>query len=156
MSNKNYHLIHANIALARASLDDPLMNGFVQQVEEINLKASLSAGFVSQPTPNDSGEIYQGKLLLNMSIWESVEELNAFTHTGKHAKALEDRSSWFEKQSKSSYVLFWFTKGETPTELEVSKRIEHLAMYGTTAYAFNFQQYFTSDEAEKYIAQIKA
>ena len=150
MSNKNYHLVHANVALARASLDDKIMRGFLDQVEEINLKASLSPGFVSQPTPSDSGEIYQGDFLLNMSIWESVESLDAFTHSGRHAKALENRYEWFKEQSKPNYVLFWFPEGETPTELEVSKRIEYSSMYGAKAYAFNFQCYFTSDEAEDY------
>jgi hypothetical protein len=49
-SPSGYHLVHANVARARAPLDSPRMAGFAAQVEEINALAHRAAGFVAQPT----------------------------------------------------------------------------------------------------------
>jgi|TARA_R110002072_G_C7651166_1_gene508720 hypothetical protein len=156
MNEPRFHLIHANIALARGSLDQEIMSGFVQQVEEINNIANSSNGFVSQPTPSDSGAVYSGKWLLNLSVWESVESLSKFTHSGKHALALDNRNEWFKKQDYPNYVLFWFHAGNTPKESEIEQRIGHLAQYGATPYAFNFKQSFTAQEAGQYVSKKKA
>ena len=94
-STSVYHLVHANVAHARAPLDSPVMAGFVAQVEEINALARQAAGFVAQPRLPDEGAIYTGPFLLNVSIWESLESLDVFTHQGKHASALERRGEWF-------------------------------------------------------------
>jgi hypothetical protein len=73
MSEKTYHLVHANVARMRAPLDDPLMAGFMARIEEINALAQKSPGFVTQPTPADEGAVYKDDVLLNMSIWEAVK-----------------------------------------------------------------------------------
>src|SRR5712664_2378456 len=99
------HVVHANVAHAKAPLDSPIMAGFVSQVDEINSLARRTAGFVAQPTLPDEGAVYTAPLLLNVSIWESIETLDAFTHQGKHAAALERRGEWFEQEGTSpNYV----------------------------------------------------
>jgi hypothetical protein len=139
----DYHLVHANVAHARAPLDSPLMADFVAQVEEINALARHAPGFVAQPTPRDEGAIYAAPLLLNVSIWESLESLDAFTHQGKHAAALERRGEWFEQEGMSPrYVLYWIPKGHMVTEKEIRERLDYLGKYGPTAYAFTFQRPF--------------
>jgi hypothetical protein len=70
----DYRLVHAYMAITRAPLDNPAM-----------------PGFVSQPTPPDEGSVFTGGALLNLSIWQSVESLDRFTHGGKHARALKRR-----------------------------------------------------------------
>jgi hypothetical protein len=156
MTKLTYHLIHANVALSRAALDDEIMDGFVQQIEEINGIASSSPGFISQPTPEDAGVIYNGEWLLNMSVWDSIEHLDQFTHKGLHAVALDNRHRWFKEQIKPNYVLFWFEAGRIPRESEIQQRIDHLAKYGPTPYAFNFKHNFTTLELEKYEQSSKA
>jgi hypothetical protein len=66
MSETTYHLVHANVARMRAPLDDQLM--------AIDALAQNSPGSVAQPTPADEGVAYKDDVLLNMSIWESVED----------------------------------------------------------------------------------
>jgi hypothetical protein len=137
------HLVHANVAHARARLDSPIMAGFVSQVDEINSLARSAAGFVAQPTLPDEGAVYTAPLLLNVSIWESIESLDAFTHQGKHAAALERRGEWFEQeQTKPNYVLYWIPKGHIVTEKEVKERLDHLAKHGATPYVFTLRQAF--------------
>jgi demethylmenaquinone methyltransferase/2-methoxy-6-polyprenyl-1,4-benzoquinol methylase len=95
------------------------MADFVAQVEEINALARRAAGFVAQPALPDEGAVYTAPLLLNVSIWESVKSLDAFTHPGKHAAALERRVEWFEQAGASpNYVLYWIPEGHTVTEKE--------------------------------------
>src|SRR5713226_5028693 len=116
-NTSDYHLVHANVAHARAPLDSPLMADFVAQVEEINSLGRSAAGFVAQPTLRDEGTIYTAPLLLNVSIWESIESLDAFTHQGKHAAALERRGEWFEQcRTSPNYVLYWMPIGHIVTE----------------------------------------
>lgn len=141
-----HHLVHANIAHARASLDDPEMSGFMSRVDEIDSLAQSAPGFIAQPTPPDEGEIYQGNWLLNLSIWESVESLQAFTYSGKHARALEKRAEWFVQHEGPNYVLFWVPAGHIPTEAEIKQRIDILQERGPTPYAFIFKERFTVEE----------
>ncbi|MCI0692202.1 DUF3291 domain-containing protein [candidate division KSB1 bacterium] len=146
MIQQIYHLIHANVAITRAPLDGPIMAGFVNQVDEINALARESPGFVAQPTPADEGQVFSGRALMNLSIWESVESLDRFTHQGRHALALERRAEWFEQYDGPNYVLYWAPAGHIPTEAEVKQRIDYLAKYGPTPFAFIFEQRFTVEE----------
>jgi heme-degrading monooxygenase HmoA len=145
-----YHLIHANLAIARAPLDDPLMDGFISRVDEIDAAARRTPGFVAQPSPADEGQVYRGRALLNLSVWESLESLDGFTHSGEHAQALQRREEWFEQREGPNYVLFWAPAGEIPTELEIASRLDYLAEHGPTPYAFTFERPFTVAEALAY------
>jgi hypothetical protein len=146
-----YHLVHANVAHARAPLDSPLMLGFVSQVEEINALGRNAPGFVAQPALPDEGTVYTAPFLLNVSIWESIEALDAFTHSGKHASALERRGEWFEQGGTAPrYVLYWIPIGHIVTEQEVAQRLGHLGKHGATPYAFTFQQRFTATQAQAF------
>lgn len=145
-----YHLIHANIAKMRAQLDDPLMADFVMNVDEIDALARSSPGFISQPAPRDEGLIYSGKMLLNLSIWESVEDLEIFTYQGVHSLMLERRREWFESYDGPNYVLYWEIAGHIPSEAEVQQRVEYLANQGPTPFAFTFDNRFTVGEMIEY------
>jgi pimeloyl-ACP methyl ester carboxylesterase len=146
-----YHLVHANVARLRAPLDDPLLADFVARVDEIDALAQACPGYVSQPTPANEGAVYAEPLLLNLSIWESVETLERFTYGGEHGLMLERRAEWFHQDAGPNYVLFWFPAGQIPTEREVEVRLEHLAASGATPYAFTFDQRFTVREMLDYV-----
>ncbi|HEX6304665.1 MAG TPA: DUF3291 domain-containing protein [Anaerolineales bacterium] len=143
MSKDNFHLVHANIAVMRAPLDDPRMADFVAQAGAIDAIAQASPGFIAQPTPPDEGTIYTGHNLLNLSMWESVESLEQFTYANEHALALQRRAEWFEQYPGPNYVLFWFPAGRVPTEVEIQHRIDYLRTHGETPYVFTFERRFT-------------
>jgi hypothetical protein len=148
MNTSGYHLVHANVAHARAPLDAPLMAGFVSQVDVINNLARRAPGFVAQPALPDEGAVYTAPFLLNVSVWESVEGLAAFTHQGAHAAALERRSEWFEQErTRPKYVLYWIPEGHIVTEREVKERLDYLGRHGATPYAFTFEQRFSFTQA---------
>ncbi len=47
MPDSSYYLVHANLALARASLDNPLMAGFTSYLAEIDALTQTSPGFIA-------------------------------------------------------------------------------------------------------------
>src|SRR5262249_13070198 len=101
-------------------------------------------GFVAQPTLPDEGAVYTVPFLLNVSIWESIESLDAFTHQGKHASMLERRAEWFDQGGTDPrYVLYWIPQSHTVTEKEVREGLDYLGKYGPSPYAFTFDQPFT-------------
>jgi catechol 2,3-dioxygenase-like lactoylglutathione lyase family enzyme len=143
-----YHLVHANVAHAKGPLDSPVMTGFISQVDEINSLARRAMGFVAQPQLPDEGDVYRAPFLVNVSVWESVESLDAFTHQGEHGAMLERRGEWFRQQKAGpAYVLYWVSEGHVVTEKEVKERLDHLANYGPTPYAFTFEHRITAAQA---------
>jgi hypothetical protein len=143
MKNQDYYLIHANIAVAREPLDHPIMNDFVQMADEIDEIAHNSPGFISQPTPSESGSIFTGKHLLNLSIWDSVEHLKDFIFSNQHKLALARRGEWFIQVERYNYVLYWVKRGHLPTKNEVMERLNHLRQKGPSSFAFTFEEMFT-------------
>jgi hypothetical protein len=147
VTDGNYQLVHANLARMRAGWDDPIMAGFVERMDEIDALARERAGFVDQPTPADEGEVFAGLDLLNLSIWESVEDLEAFTYHGEHGRVMQRRAEWFEQSEAANYVLYWAPAGQIPTEAEVKRHLDYLLEHGPTPFAFTFECAFTAEES---------
>ena len=75
-----YRLAQINIGRMRAPLDDPMMHGFVARLEEINQLAEAAPGFVwrLQSAEGDATALRpfeDERILINMSVWESIETL---------------------------------------------------------------------------------
>ena len=78
-----YHLAQFNVATMRYPLAHPEMTGFVDALDRINRLADVSPGFVWR-LQDDSGDSTDMRpvgetVLINMSLWESVEALHAYT-----------------------------------------------------------------------------
>jgi hypothetical protein len=80
MTGDTFHLVHVNIATGRAAMDDPIMKDFVDQVDDIDALAQSWPGFIAQAALPDEGLIYSGNTLVNVSIWESVDDLLEFIY----------------------------------------------------------------------------
>jgi hypothetical protein len=99
----SYQLAQVNIGRVKAPVEDPLMAGFVSRLDEINALADRSPGFVwrlqtsvgnatyFRPYPDDD------RILINMSVWESIGALRHYVYKTAHAELLRQRESWFEK-----------------------------------------------------------
>ena len=147
MSDSTYHLAQINIARAVAPMDDPAMQGFVEQLEYINSVADSAPGFVwrLQTEDGDATEIdvFGDELVLfNMSVWESIEALEAYVYRSNHVSAVQKRAEWFERPTRSALVLWWIEAGEIPTIEEGKARLEKLWLDGPTAEAFTFRRRF--------------
>ena len=72
-----YHLAQVNIARMQAPLDDPLMSGFVEQLDTINALADGSPGFVwrLQTAEGNATALrpYDDDfIIVNLSLWASL------------------------------------------------------------------------------------
>lgn len=144
----NYHLAQINIGRLLAPINDPRIAEFVAQLEPINALADKAPGFVwrlQSESGNATDIIYNPgdpSILLNMSVWESLEALRNYAYKSDHARVLRDRAKWFAKMDKPIYCLWWVPAGHIPTVAEARERLEHYQKYGATPYSFWFSQHF--------------
>src|SRR5262249_28077585 len=137
-----------NIGRVRAPIGDPLMQGFVSKLDEINALADRAPGFVwrLQTAEGNNTSLHpfdhDDRILLNMSVWESIESLRAYTYDTAHAEVLRQRRDWFEKFSGMYLALWWIPVGHIPTIDEAKDRLAHLEAHGPTPYAFTFKTTF--------------
>jgi Domain of unknown function (DUF3291) len=142
-----FHLAEINIAMARAPLTAAIMQGFVAQLEAVNALAEAAPGFVWR-LQSDSGNatdirLYDDeRIIVNMSVWETVDALFAYTYSGDHVTAFRRRTDWFERMEMPHLTLWWIAAGTLPTALEGKARLDHLRLHGPTAAAFTFKQRF--------------
>jgi len=146
-----YNIAQVNIGRIRAELDDPMMVGFVNRLDEINALADASPGFVRRLIVNEGNATYLRPfddpwMLLNMSVWDSVEHLRQFVFQTAHRELLRQRHAWFEKLSDVYATLWWVPFGHIPSVDEAKQRLLHLEKNGPTQFAFTFQRMFQPDE----------
>jgi hypothetical protein len=146
-------LAQINIGRLMAPVDDPRIAEFVAQLDEVNALAEQSAGFVWR-LKSDSGnatDIAYSEdpiVIVNMSVWESIESLKAFTYGPRHLNVFRDRQKWFERMLLPHYCLWWVPDGHVPSVKEGRERLEHYQKYGATPQAFWFSQCFLAPQRE--------
>jgi hypothetical protein len=146
-----YHLAQINIARMLAPIDDPIMADFVALLPPVNAMADVSRGFVwrlqTEEGDATSLKVYDDDMVIvNMSVWESVESLREYAYKSAHAGVMRDRKRWFEKFEGPYYALWWVPAGHIPTTEEGKERLDHLREHGNTAYAFSFKNVFPVPE----------
>ena len=142
------HLAQLNIAQMKGeNIDDPIMARFKARLDEINALAEGSAGFVWRLKDGTGNAMSirafdDPKMAVNMSVWESLESLEAYVYSGRHVEVMKNRRDWFNKMATMHMVLWWIPVGHTPTTEEAKARLEHLQEHGASKYAFSFRQKF--------------
>jgi hypothetical protein len=142
-----HHLAQINIARLVAPLDDSRLAEFVAQLEPINAIADEALGFVWR-LKSDSGNAtdiaYSDDpfVIVNMSVWESLDALRTYAYKSDHARVFRDRAKWFEKMEKPGYCLWWIPIGHIPSVAEGRERLEHYQVHGATPYSFWFSQHY--------------
>ena len=139
------HVAQVNIALPRQALDSPALAEFVANLEPVNALADAAPGFVwrLQDESGDATAIQafdDERLIINMSVWESVEALWDFVYDGGHLEVMRRRREWMTKLAEMHMALWWVPAGHIPTIEEAKDRLDHLREHGPTADAFTFKQ----------------
>lgn len=150
MSTGLYHLAQANIARGRAPVTDPVMQGFVDQLDYINSVADRSPGFVWRLQTEDGNataiQAFDDPLIIfNLSVWESVEALYAYVFQSDHQGPMRARREWFTRLDRPHSVLWWIARGELPDIPEARRRLDLLRDEGPTPDAFTFGRLFDPD-----------
>jgi hypothetical protein len=138
------HLAQINIGRMKGPLDGPVMAGFMARLGDLNALAEQSAGFVWRMQGDEGNNTYlrpyeDERIIINMSVWESVEHLRAYVYNSAHAELLKQRRDWFDKFESSVLALWWIPAGQIPTIEEAKQRLASLDAHGPTPFAFTFR-----------------
>ena len=142
-----YHLAQLNIAKMNFPYDDPRFSDFIDALDPVNASAEGMPGFVWR-LQSDEGNatsisVYDDDLLLvNMSVWESLEHLISFVRSGEHLAIMRRRREWFSASDLPYLALWWVPVGHEPDVIEAEQRLEHLRNNGPTQHVFNFSNPF--------------
>ncbi|MEE9319547.1 MAG: DUF3291 domain-containing protein [Granulosicoccus sp.] len=145
-----FHLAQINIALAQASMDSDVMKGFANRLDEINALADSSPGFIwrLQTETGDATSIQafdNPMMLVNMSVWGSMEALKSYVYKSAHVELIRDRDAWFAKLIEVHQALWWVPAGHIPSVNEGKEKLEVLQKNGPTKAAFTFAKNFEPD-----------
>jgi hypothetical protein len=148
-----HHLAQVNVATVRAPLDSPELAGFVAQLEPINALADHSPGFVwrLQTEDGDATAIrpfQDERIMVNLSVWESLEDLRTFVYASRHLDVMRRRREWFHRMD-AYLALWWVPAGTIPTVAEAKDRLQLLAGNGPGPDAFTFRVPFPAPAGAK-------
>jgi len=147
VSSTDWHVAQVNIALPRAPLDDPGLEDFVAMLAPINALADASPGFVwrLQGETGDATGIRafgDDRILVNLSVWETIEALGVFVFASQHNEALHRRREWFERMAEPHLAMWWIPAGTTPTVEEAERRLATVRERGPSPDAFTLREPF--------------
>jgi Domain of unknown function (DUF3291) len=147
MSTSGWQLAQINIARFKAPIDSAVVAGFVEMLDPINALADAAPGFVWRLQTEDgiatSIHAFDDDLILvNMSVWASIEELNAFVYHSPHFEVFRRRRDWTEHMDRAYVAQWWVPAGTVPTVEEGKRRLDLLIERGPTREAFTFKRTF--------------
>ena len=154
IARPEFHLAQVNIGILRAPLESPEIADFVALLDPINALADGSPGFVWR-LQGEGGNATDVKafgdqgIIINMSVWRSLEELRDFVYRSDHVHVLRRRREWFEKLAEAFLALWWLPAGRLPTVAEAEWRIGLMRQHGPTAEAFTFRSPFGPPAASR-------
>ncbi len=147
MVAREWHLAQLNIAIPRGPLGSPQLATFMELLVPINALADDAPGFVwrLQTETGDATGIRafgDDRIIVNLSVWESLETLGAFAFDSPHRAVLKRRREWFERMAEAYVVLWWMPAGEIPSVEEAECRLDLLRARGASPEAFTFREPF--------------
>ena len=147
-----YHLAQVNIARLLAPLDSPQLADFVAALDPVNAAADAAPGFVWRLQTEDGDatsvrafewdEAGSAGVIINLTVWESVEALAAFAFSDPHVGVMRRRRAWFERMRESYLALWWIPAGTVPSTDDAEEAIRQLRAHGPTPAAFTLREHF--------------
>jgi len=151
-------LAQVNIGRLRAPIDSPELAGFVSALEPVNATADGAPGFVWRLQTEDGNATSilafewdvagSAGVIVNMSVWESVEALAAFVYSADHRRVLQRRREWFEPMGEAYTALWWIPMDSRPTIADAEAKVRYLRAHGPTPRAFTLRVHFPPPGAD--------
>jgi hypothetical protein len=155
MNEPQWQLAQLNVGrIVGVHMQDPVMQTFVDLLDHINALAEGSPGFVwrlkdennNATSLNPFGD---DRVIVNMSVWESLEALEKFVYKSQHFEVLKRRKEWFEKFGKPFMVLWYVPAGHRPSVEEAIQKLTQLQESGPSPAAFTFRERFSPETLKK-------
>jgi hypothetical protein len=127
------------------------MAGFVTALEPINALADTSPGLVWRLQTEDGDatalRVFQDdRILINMSVWDSLEALRAYVYESRHLEFMRRRREWFDRMDGAYLALWWLPAGTIPTIEDAKARLDLLREHGPSPEAFTFRTPFPAGQ----------
>jgi len=141
-----FHLAQANVAYALAPHDDARLADYMARLDEMNQLAENSPGFVWRYLTDSRDpaqrEFADPLVLFNMSVWESIDALHAYTYRTAHSEVYAARKTWFADVKAvvggHALAMWWIRAGERPTPDDAKARLAEITANGPSERAFTF------------------
>ena len=147
-----FELAQVNIGRLTAPVDSPVLAGFMAALDPVNAAAEQAPGFIWRLQTEDGNATSvrafewdragSAGVIINMSVWESVEALAAFVYSDAHRRVLRRRRQWFVPMAEAYTALWWIPRGSVPTPVDAEERVLHLRAHGATPHAFTLREHF--------------
>lgn len=140
------HLAELNVGRLLAPTDDLRVAPFMKALDAVNGIGKRSPGFVwmmegsgAPGTGNTEAKIGNDpQFISNLTVWESVETLEAFVWNTVHRAFYQRRHEWFEILGQQHFVMWWVPAGHRPTLDEALARLDHRRAHGDSDHAFGW------------------
>lgn len=146
MTDPARHLAQLNIGRLVADTDDPRVSEFMAALDRVNGLGKRMPGFVwmmegsgAPGTGNTDAKIDgDPRFVSNLTVWESVETLEAFVWNTVHRQFYERRAEWFKVLGTMHFAMWWVPAGHRPTLDEALARLAHREKHGDSDHAFGW------------------
>lgn len=136
----------------RDAPDSPVMAGFMAAADPIYRMAEAAPGFVwrlrgeggHMPTHRDAVHGWQ---IVNVSLWESYEDLHRYVYRSPHGGLVRRRAEWFLPAQAPAIALWWVARDHRPGLDESRARLSLLRREGPSPRAFSLRRRFHPDGA---------
>jgi len=142
-----HYIAQANYSQWIADISQESMLTFIEQVERVHHHAENSKGYVWRyeydPQTHTLDALFGiERIIFNMTVWETVEDLKNFSFKTLHGGVMKRRKEWFNSQLLQRSVLWWVPDNHIPTTEEAKNRFELLNKQGPSEEAFTFKKLF--------------
>ena len=137
------HIAELNIAKWQFPADDPRAAGFINALDVVNATAERMPGFVwrlvgESNNALDIAAFDDPAVIVNMSVWERVEDLEHFVWNTVHKRIYERKNEWFSALQSHHFVMWMVDEGHVPTVAEARERLDYLDKNGNSDHAFTW------------------
>ncbi|AZQ68057.1 DUF3291 domain-containing protein [Silicimonas algicola] len=140
------HLAELNVGRLVAPTGDPRVADFMANLDRVNGLGKRMPGFVwmmegsGEPGTGNTETKIDGdpQYVSNLTVWESVETLEAFVFKTIHKQFYDRRQEWFEILGEQHFVMWWVPEGHRPTLEEALERLERRKVQGDSDEAFGW------------------
>jgi hypothetical protein len=148
-----FYVAQVNIAEPVEPLTSQRLADFMDLLAPVNATADAAPGFVWRLQGDDgdatSMSIFDdGQLIVNMSVWESLEAYADFVFTGMHVQVMRRRREWFSLLREPYTTVWWVPSDTRPTIADAEARLSSLRQNGPTPFAFTLKQPFPAPNSE--------
>ena len=150
-----FQLAQINVARMKGtSINDPVMQEFVDNLDTMNTLAEQSEGFIWRLKDESDHATYfnpynDEQIIVNISVWTSTEALAHFVYKTSHTDFLKRRKEWFHKFGKAYVAMWWIPAGQYPTIEDAVRKLDHLQKYGPSPEVFDFRNKYPHPELVK-------